>query len=80
VYARFERAEAAHANGLENAPLFIGAVLAGNVAGLESCEFDSVFLCCSSSLKLPGVLLCRLLVWCEEREKMLTGLLTTQLL
>jgi uncharacterized MAPEG superfamily protein len=52
VYARFERAEAAHANGLENAPLFIGAVLAGNVAGLESCEFDSVFLC--PSLRLPG--------------------------
>jgi uncharacterized MAPEG superfamily protein len=37
-YAKFEKAEAAHKNGLENAPLFIGAVLAGNVAGLDNCE------------------------------------------
>ncbi|KAF2643029.1 hypothetical protein P280DRAFT_421509 [Massarina eburnea CBS 473.64] len=36
VYARFERAEAAHKNGFENAPLFIGAMLAGNLAGLST--------------------------------------------
>lgn len=36
--ARYERAEAAHANGMENAPYFIGAVLAGNLAGLPSCK------------------------------------------
>lgn len=35
---RYERAEAAHANGMENAPFFIGAVLAGNFAGLDACE------------------------------------------
>lgn len=36
--ARFERAEAAHANGMEHAPFFIGAVLAGNLAGLDACK------------------------------------------
>jgi uncharacterized MAPEG superfamily protein len=36
VYARFERAEAAHKNGFENAPFFIGAVIAGNMAGLSA--------------------------------------------
>lgn len=37
-YAKFEKAEAAHKNGLENAPLFIGAVLAGNMADLDNCK------------------------------------------
>ncbi|KAH6620499.1 hypothetical protein C7974DRAFT_378536 [Boeremia exigua] len=32
---RYERAEAAHANGMENAPFFVGAVLAGNFVGLR---------------------------------------------
>lgn len=36
--AKYERAEAAHANGMENAPYFIGAVLAGNLAGLDACK------------------------------------------
>ncbi|KAF2867956.1 hypothetical protein BDV95DRAFT_501944 [Massariosphaeria phaeospora] len=36
VYTRFERAEAAHKNALESAPLFIGAVLAGTVVGLPA--------------------------------------------
>lgn len=36
VYARFERAEAAHKNLLENAPLFIGAVVVGNMMGLPA--------------------------------------------
>lgn len=35
VYAKFERGEAAHKNGMENAPLFIAAVLAGNMAGMD---------------------------------------------
>jgi uncharacterized MAPEG superfamily protein len=34
TYARFERAEAAHKNAMENAPFFIGAVVAGNMAGV----------------------------------------------
>ncbi|KAH7406174.1 hypothetical protein DE146DRAFT_650993 [Phaeosphaeria sp. MPI-PUGE-AT-0046c] len=33
-YARFERAEAAHKNSMENAPFFVGAVLAANMAGV----------------------------------------------
>lgn len=37
--ARYERAEAAHANGMENAPFFIGAVLAGNFAGLDASKY-----------------------------------------
>lgn len=44
TYALFERAKAAHANMLENAPLFIGAVLAGNMVGLDACEFPHVML------------------------------------
>lgn len=36
--AKYERAEAAHANGMENAPYFIGAVLAGHIAGLDACK------------------------------------------
>lgn len=39
--AKYERAEAAHANGMENAPYFIGAVLAGNLAGLSACKYVS---------------------------------------
>jgi hypothetical protein len=35
VYARYERAEAAHMNGMENVPMFVGAVLAGNIVGLS---------------------------------------------
>jgi hypothetical protein len=37
-YARFERAEAAHHNGMENAPFFIGAVVVGNMVGLRACK------------------------------------------
>lgn len=36
IYARYERGEAAHKNGMENLPLFVGAVLAGNFAKLET--------------------------------------------
>ncbi|KAG9200772.1 hypothetical protein G6514_006628 [Epicoccum nigrum] len=39
--ARYERAEAAHANGMENAPFFIGAVLAGNFAGLDATTLNA---------------------------------------
>ena len=38
VYARWERAESAHKNLLENSPLFIGAVIVGNFAGLDTCK------------------------------------------
>jgi uncharacterized MAPEG superfamily protein len=36
VMGCFERAKAAHANMMENAPFFIGAVLAGNMVGLSA--------------------------------------------
>lgn len=35
IYSRYERAEAASKNGFENLPLFIGAVMAGNIAHLD---------------------------------------------
>jgi uncharacterized MAPEG superfamily protein len=38
VLGCFERAKATHSNMMENAPYFIGAVLAGNVAGLSPGE------------------------------------------
>ncbi|KAF2709521.1 hypothetical protein K504DRAFT_378827 [Pleomassaria siparia CBS 279.74] len=41
VYARFERAEAAHKNLLESAPLFIGAVVVGNTAKLEASTLNN---------------------------------------
>ncbi|KAL1656846.1 hypothetical protein SLS61_000642 [Didymella pomorum] len=39
--AKYERAEAAHANGMENAPYFVGAVLAGNLAGLSASTMNT---------------------------------------
>ncbi|KAJ4409630.1 hypothetical protein N0V91_002551 [Didymella pomorum] len=39
--AKYERAEAAHANGMENAPFFVGAVLAGNLAGLSASTMNT---------------------------------------
>lgn len=44
VFGRFERAEAAHHNLLENAPLFIGAVIVGNMMGLPASNQSSVSL------------------------------------
>ena len=35
VYGRYERAEAAHKNGMENFPVFVGAILAGTIAKLN---------------------------------------------
>ncbi|KAF2120551.1 hypothetical protein BDV96DRAFT_641224 [Lophiotrema nucula] len=35
TYALYERAEACHANGMENLPLFATAVILGNMAGLK---------------------------------------------
>jgi uncharacterized MAPEG superfamily protein len=35
TYAAYERAEACHANGMENLPLFATAIILGNVAGLK---------------------------------------------
>jgi uncharacterized MAPEG superfamily protein len=34
AYARYERAEGAHANALEQLPLFASAIIVGNAAGL----------------------------------------------
>lgn len=34
-YAKYERLEACHANGMENLPLFATAVVLGNMAGLK---------------------------------------------
>jgi uncharacterized MAPEG superfamily protein len=34
VFEKAERAEACHMNSMENAPFFVGAVVAGNLAGL----------------------------------------------
>lgn len=42
VFAKYERAEAAHKNLLENAPLFVGAVGMGCWAGLAPGEFFTV--------------------------------------
>lgn len=36
VFGRYERAEAAHKNMLENSPLYIGAVIIANVMGLPT--------------------------------------------
>lgn len=41
VLARHERAEAAHRNGLESLPMFVAAVLAANVAGLDRGLVDT---------------------------------------
>ncbi|CAN9157975.1 unnamed protein product [Alternaria sp. RS040] len=38
TYAKYERMEACHANRMENLPLFIGAVVLGNMAGLAQSE------------------------------------------
>ncbi|KAF2503037.1 hypothetical protein BU16DRAFT_521667 [Lophium mytilinum] len=42
VFAKFERATAAHNNGMENMALFIGAVLVGNMAKLDSSTLNTV--------------------------------------
>ena len=43
-YARFERAKAASLNAYENAPLFVGAVLASHLAGLDKARIDTYAL------------------------------------
>ncbi|KIM86126.1 hypothetical protein PILCRDRAFT_816663 [Piloderma croceum F 1598] len=40
--ARIRRMEGAHVNGNENLPLWIGAVLAGNLVGLEHATLNKV--------------------------------------
>ena len=42
TYARYERAEAAHANGMENLPLFMGAIILGNMAKLPASTLNAV--------------------------------------
>jgi len=41
IYARYERCEAAHRNGMENLPLFIGAVVLGNMARLSTTALNA---------------------------------------
>lgn len=40
VYAKYERCEAASANGFENLPLFATAVVLGNMAKLDQASLD----------------------------------------
>ncbi|KAF2658590.1 hypothetical protein K491DRAFT_713527 [Lophiostoma macrostomum CBS 122681] len=40
IYDKYERSQAAHRNMIENAPLFIGAVVVGNVAGLPTATLN----------------------------------------
>jgi len=40
IYARYERLEAAHHNGMENLPLFMGAVILGNFAHLGAGKLN----------------------------------------
>ena len=42
IYARYERAEAAHANSMENLPLLIGAIILGNMAKLSVSLLNTV--------------------------------------
>jgi len=48
VYGRYGKAEAAHKNGMENLPIFVGAVLAGNIANVSTSTLDAfvvAYLC-----------------------------------
>lgn len=42
VYARYERAEAAHKNGMENLPLFATAITLGNLAKLSNGTLNGI--------------------------------------
>ncbi|CAO2650397.1 Nn.00g016890.m01.CDS01 [Neocucurbitaria sp. VM-36] len=41
TFAKYERLEACHANGMENLPLFASAVVLGNLAGLKKGELTT---------------------------------------
>ena len=42
IFAKYERAEAAHKNGMENMALFMGAVILGNLAHLGAAELNGI--------------------------------------
>ncbi|KAF1936536.1 hypothetical protein EJ02DRAFT_82764 [Clathrospora elynae] len=42
IFAKSERAEACHLNGMENAPFFIGAVVVGNFVGLGASTMNII--------------------------------------
>lgn len=42
TFAKYERAEACHANGMENLPLFATAVILGNMAGIKKEGFGGL--------------------------------------
>ena len=52
TYGRFERARAAHANAMENLPLFAAAVICANMAGLDAGMVNTV---CGIFLSLRAV-------------------------
>ncbi|KAK4693736.1 hypothetical protein P7C71_g3714, partial [Lecanoromycetidae sp. Uapishka_2] len=52
TYARFERARAAHANALENLPLFAAAVICANIARLD---YGTVNMICGVFLGLRAL-------------------------
>ncbi|KAF1840799.1 uncharacterized protein K460DRAFT_321303 [Cucurbitaria berberidis CBS 394.84] len=41
TFAKYERLEACHANGMENLPLFASAVILGNMAGLKKQDLTA---------------------------------------
>ncbi|RDL41009.1 Uncharacterized protein BP5553_00988 [Venustampulla echinocandica] len=78
VYGRFTRAEAAHNNGLENLPLFVGAILAANLAKLSTRDVNT-FAAAYLGLRVVYTLLYinvtrnrssfwRTGIWIEEKE------------
>lgn len=42
IYARVERAKAAHCNLMESAPFFVGAVIAGNMTKLPAGMYNAI--------------------------------------
>ncbi|KAF2182214.1 hypothetical protein K469DRAFT_712825 [Zopfia rhizophila CBS 207.26] len=42
TFAQYERAEACHANGMENLPLFAAAIILGNMVGLKKEGFGGM--------------------------------------
>ncbi|KAE8443469.1 hypothetical protein EG329_001866 [Mollisiaceae sp. DMI_Dod_QoI] len=40
IYSRYERGKAAHVNGMENFSLFVGAIMAGNIAKLDASTLN----------------------------------------
>lgn len=73
TYAKYERLEACHANSMESFPLFIAAIVLGNVAGLKKEELTSfaawflvvrvAYMLVYASMKTKGPTLVRTGIW-----------------